>query len=296
MTFRRYRSVTSGARYPCPVTGGGGDEELAVVDHGSALLGRPLRAVRVLTGGQHARTVLAADGEQHVVVRTFPRGDDAVARETSVLGRLSSLGGLVPRLLAHGTVGSTPTIVTSALTGTVPSASLDLDAAAEQLGAALALVHGLDPVGLPEDGREPERTAGRLGGAARLAWPTTDQTRVFTHGDFWSGNAVWHGDRLTGIVDWSGAMAAPRGVDIAWCRQDLVLLGAPSAADRFLTAYERESGVRVDDVHAWDVLAAARADPYLESWEPNYAGIGRADVTARVIRQRFDAWARRLLG
>lgn len=270
--------------------------EQTVVDHGSALLGRPLHPVRVLTGGQHARAVLAVDGEQHVVVRTFPPGDDAVVREVSVLGRLSPLGGLAPRLLAHGTVGRVPTIVTSALTGTVPSASLDLDAAAEQLGAALALVHGLDPVGLPDDGREPKRTAGRLGGAARLAWPTTDQTRVLTHGDFWSGNAVWQGDRLTGIVDWSGAMAAPRGVDVAWCRQDLVLLGAPSAADRFLATYERESGVRVGDVHAWDVLAAARADPYLESWEPNYVGIGRAEVTARVIRQRFDAWVRRLLG
>ncbi|WP_242862946.1 phosphotransferase family protein [Curtobacterium luteum] len=265
------------------------------VDHGSALLGRPLHSVRVLTGGQHARTVLAVDGEQRVVVRTFPPGDDAVAREASVLGRLSPLGELAPRLLAHGTIAGVPTIVTSALTGTVPSATLDLDAAAEQLGVALARVHGLDPAGLPDDGREPKRTAGRLGGAARLVWPTTDQTRVLTHGDFWSGNAVWHDDRLTGIVDWSGAMAAPRGVDVAWCRQDLVLLGAPAAADRFLVTYERESGVRVHDVHAWDVLAAARADPYLESWEPNYTGIGRAEVTARVIRQRFDAWARRLL-
>ncbi|MBK0296215.1 phosphotransferase, partial [Bacillus sp. S34] len=58
-----------------------------------------------------------------------------------------------------------------------------------------------------------------------------DVDRVLTHGDLWSGNTLWEGDRLTGIVDWSGAMSAPRGVDIAWCRQDLVLLGSTVAAD-----------------------------------------------------------------
>ncbi|WJY00962.1 aminoglycoside phosphotransferase family protein [Curtobacterium sp. 458] len=269
--------------------------EQAVVDRGSALVGRPLHAVRVLTGGQHARTVLADDGEQHVVVRTFPRGDDAVLREAAVLARLEPLGVLAPRLLAHGTVDGLPTVVTSALPGSVPPADLDLGSAADQLGAALARVHELDPTGLPDDGRAPKRVAGRLAGAARAVWPTTDQARVLTHGDFWSGNAVWQDDRLSGIVDWSGAMSAPRGVDVAWCRQDLVLLGSTDAADRFLAAYERAGGVRVLDVHAWDVLAAARADPYVETWAPNYAGIGREDITARVIRQRFDAWVRRLL-
>lgn len=266
------------------------------VDAGSVLLGRPLRLIRALSGGQHARTALADDDGRPVVVRTFPRGDDAVDRETAVLERLGPLGDLAPRLLAHGTVAGVPTIVTTAMPGTTPPANLDLDAAAAALGAALARVHALDPVGLPDEGRAPNRAAGRLARAAAGAWPTTDQRRVLTHGDFWTGNAVWQGDRLTGIVDWSGAVSAPRGVDVAWCRQDLVLLGAPDAADRFLAAYEEHSGVRVGDVWAWDVLAAARADPYVETWEPNYAGIGRPDVTARVIRQRFDAWVRLLLG
>jgi aminoglycoside phosphotransferase (APT) family kinase protein len=263
------------------------------------LLGRPLVLARTLTGGQHARTLLAngdGDGTDRVVVRSFPQGDDAVDREREVLHRLGPLGDLVPRLLAHGTAAGRPLIVTTAVPGTAAAPEIDLPAAAEQLGVALAAIHELDPTGLPGDDRRPVLRAGRLASAAHEAWAEADLDRVLTHGDFWSGNTLWVGDRLTGVVDWSGAMSAPRGVDIAWCRQDLVLLGSPEAADRFTAAYERAAGRRVLDVHAWDVIAAARADTYVETWAPNYAGVGRPDVDARVLRRRLDDWVASLIG
>lgn len=266
------------------------------VDLGARLLGRPLEHDRVLTGGQHARTVMADDAGRRVVVRTFPRGDDAVQREVAVLTLLGPLGELAPSVLAHGEVDGVPTIVTTALPGAAPADGLDPMVIAEQMGAALARIHRIAPVGLPDESRAPTRHAGRLAARAREAWERTDRTRVLTHGDFWCGNAVWDGAVLTGIVDWSGAMSAPRGVDIAWCRQDLVLLGAPDAADRFLRSYEVHAGRLIDDVHAWDLIAASRADPYVETWEPNYLGIGQSGVTAPVIRSRFDAWVRHLLG
>lgn len=267
-----------------------------LVDAATRLLGRPLTPARELTGGQHARTVLAVDGDQHVVVRMFPRGDDSVARELEVLTRLGPLGRLAPRGLAHGDLDGHGVIVTEALPGGPPAPGLDPVVIGEQLGVALGAVHGLDPVGLPDDVREPTGRAGRLAAVAQEAWREADLDRVLTHGDFWSGNSLWEGDRLTGIVDWSGARSAPRGVDLAWCRQDLVLLGSPTAADRFLAAYESAIGRRVLDVHAWDVVAAARADTYVETWAPNYAGIGRPEIDARVLRERFDAWVASLIG
>lgn len=271
-------------------------EDMTLVDGAALLLGRPLALVRVLTGGQHARTLLVSDGAGQAVVRSFPAGDDAVEREVVVLDRLGPLGRLAPRLLAHGAVAGRPVIVTDALPGGVPGPDLDPVVVGEQLGRVLALVHRLDPAGLPDDDRRPTRQAGRLAGAAHEAWAGADLDRVVTHGDFWSGNTLWVGDRLSGVVDWSGAMSAPRGVDVAWCRQDLVLLGSVTAADACLAAYEAASGRRVPDVHAWDVIAAARADSYVETWAPNYAGIGRPEVDGRLIRQRFDVWVDGLTG
>lgn len=268
----------------------------ALVDDAARLLGRPLTLARELTGGQHARTLLVVDGDGHVVVRVFPRGDDSVVRELEVLTRLGPLGRLAPRALAHGNADGHPVIVTEAVPGGPPAPALDPVVIGEQLGVALAAIHQLDPAGLPDDAREPTHRAGRLAAVAQEAWREVDHERILTHGDFWSGNTVWDGGRLTGVVDWSGARSAPRGVDLAWCRQDLVLLGSPAAADRFLAAYEAASGRRVRDVHAWDVVAAARADTYVETWAPNYAGIGRPEIDARVLRERFDAWVGTLIG
>ena len=268
----------------------------ALVSAAADLLGRPLTLDRELTGGQHARTLMVVDGDARAVVRMFPRGDDAVRRECEVLRRLGPLGPLAPRLLAHGAAQGHPVIVTDAVPGGPPAPGLDPVVIGERMGTALAAIHDLDPVGLPDESRQPTRSAGRLATTAHEAWREVDLDRVLTHGDFWSGNTLWEGDRLTGIVDWSGAMSAPRGVDIAWCRQDLVLLGSTVAADRFLDAYESTTGRRVRDVRAWDVIAAARADAYVETWAPNYAGIGRPETDGRLLRSRFDAWVGSLIG
>ena len=267
-----------------------------LVEAAARLLGRPLTPIRELTGGQHARTLLATDGAERVVVRSFPRADESVDRELAVLARLGPLGRLAPAALAHGDLDGHGVIVTEAVPGGPPSPALDPVVIGEQLGVALAAIHRLDPVGLPDEDREPTHRAGRLAAIAQEAWREADLDRVLTHGDFWSGNTVWDDDRLTGVVDWSGARSAPRGVDLAWCRQDLVLLGSPEAAERFLTAYEAAAGRRVRDVHAWDVVAAARADTYVETWAPNYAGIGRPEIDGRLLRERFDAWVGTLIG
>lgn len=175
-----------------------------VVAAAARLLGRPLALVRELTGGQHARTLLADDGAAHVVVRVFPRADDAVARELAVLARLGPLGRLAPAALAHGDLDGHGVIVTEAVPGGPPSPTLDPVVIGEQLGVALAAVHRLDPSGLPDDVREPTLRAGRLAASAQEAWREADLDRVLTHGDYWSGNTVWEGDRLAGVVDWSG--------------------------------------------------------------------------------------------
>lgn len=247
---------------------------LPLVDAAAALLDRPVRLVAPLSGGTHAETVAVTDGERELVARRFPDGDPAAAREVVVLAHLEQHGDLegvgVPRLVA----ASTDLVVTTRVPGGAPSPTLPLDVVADEMARALALVHARDGRGLRAWDGAPLPTAGR----------------VLLHGDFWCGNALWAGAALTGVVDWSGAALGPRELDVAWCRQDLVLLGSPAAGERFVRAYERASGVPLPALGQWDVHAAAQAEPVVETWAPNYAGIGRPEIDAAVLRQRLDAW------
>ena len=254
-------------------------------------MGRELRLVRVLTAGQHALTVLVSDGGTHLVARAFPPGDPAVDHELPVLDRIAPLGNLVPRLVAHGHSAGNPLIVTTALPGSTPSPRLPARVIARQMASALVRIHRLDGTGLRDDRPAPPPGGTAIANRARSEWEALDLSeRVLSHHDFWCGNALWTDSTLVGVVDWSGARHAPRGLDIAWCRQDLVLLGSPAAAGVFLREYERLSGKTVPDCTAWDVQAAAQANPAVESWAPNYRGIGRAEITPQVLRRRLDCW------
>ncbi|AKU16813.1 phosphotransferase family protein [Luteipulveratus mongoliensis] len=267
-----------------------------LVAEAAGLLGRPLHGATVLHGGEHAMTVAAHDGDEHYVIRAFPRGDQAVAREVEVLGRLGPLGDLVPHLVSYALDGDRPVIVTSRVAGSHPSPVLPAETLATQMAAALARVHQLSGDGLRAAPAAPPTGSGPAALAAQGFWPrlSRDET-VLTHHDFWCGNALWEGPVLTGLVDWSGARQAPRGADVAWARQDLVLLGSPAAAQVFLEEYERRAGTSLPDMHDWDVHAAAHAEDAVETWAPNYHGIGRTDLTATVLRQRLTAWIEHLL-
>lgn len=257
----------------------------------SALSGRELRFVETLAGGQHALTMAVHAGDAELVVRAFPAGHDAAIKEAAVLDRLSTLGGLVPRLIAHSADANGPVIVTTRVPGSPPDPATPLTTIAREMAAALVRIHELDGTGLPLTPQSPPPGDSAIAVRAQREWTNLDRDeRVLTHTDFWAGNALWADGRLTGVVDWSGASRGPRGVDLAWCRQDLVLLGSPEAAADFLDAYERLLGRRIHDIRAWDVQAAARAHDRVETWLPNYHGIGLTDITAEDLRHRLDTW------
>ncbi|WP_242652838.1 phosphotransferase family protein [Intrasporangium flavum] len=262
----------------------------------SRLLGRPVRAVARLSGGEHAVTATVTDGIDMYVVRRFPPGDSAVRHEVLVLDRLEGLRDLVPALVAHDASATGPAIVTRMLPGTPPSQGLAIDTIADQLGAVLARIHAVAGTGLRAVPEAPPAGDSPIALRARQDWPDLDRGNgVLTHWDFWSGNTLWNGNTLTGVVDWSGARHGPRGIDLAWSRQDVVLLGDRDAADTLLTAYRNASGQQVQDIAAWDRRAAAQAEPVVEEWAANYAGIGRGHLTGSVLRRRLDAWIEELL-
>jgi aminoglycoside phosphotransferase (APT) family kinase protein len=266
-------------------------------------------AVRKLAGGSHARTHLirTVAPEREVVLREFPVGDDAARREVRVLTALDGLGGLAPRLLAsdlHSDWSEYPSVVISRLPGSANVRPTDAYAWAAELGRALARIQATDPARLTGFPSLFGRTAGSrealAGPAAEYVaanWDRiTESPSVLTHFDFYSGNVVWDGDALTGVVDWCGGLVGPAGFDVGWCRLDLYLLYDDSVADAFLAAYELARGARLDDRLLWDLYALSRSHENVETWTENYAGVGRPDLTGARLRGRHGTWTRRLLG
>lgn len=234
--------------------------------------GRPVRVVRELPGGTHARTLLITDGDREMVLRHYPPGDDAPAREAVVLEALDGLDGWAPRLL--GVSAERGLTLITRLPGTADIRPADPGFAAAELARGLARIHATPAPALREWGDEPGR--------------------VLTHYDYWSGNVLWDGPKLSGIVDWSGACRAPRGFDVSWCRLDLVLLHGTEVAAVFLDAYERAAGTAIPGVRRWDLLALDSSRERIETWEPNYTGLGRHDLTGAELRARHTRWAEEL--
>jgi aminoglycoside phosphotransferase (APT) family kinase protein len=267
-----------------------------------------IRSVTRLEGGQHAATwrVDTAGPELTVVVRQFPAGDAAAAAEQQVLRALDGLGGLAPVALGsdlEGRWSESPTSLISWLDGQADITPTHPEKWAAQLGHALANVHTVPSERLGALGSVFERSrvsqkrlAGPLATRIRSGWrQITASPEVLTHYDYWSGNVVWRDGELTGIVDWSGAARGPRGYDLGWCRLDLVLLFDERIADVFLAAYEDGIGRTIEDPTLWDGWALARSHDAVETWVPNYAPLGRADLTGEELRRRHSQWTARLL-
>jgi aminoglycoside phosphotransferase (APT) family kinase protein len=268
-----------------------------------------IKAVQALLGGTHAQTSLirTAHPELQVVLREFPPGDDAASHETRVLRALDGLGGLAPRLLASGIDGAEPPgswVLISRLPGIADITPDRPAVAAEQLGQALARIHATPqhrlsgfPSVLDRPGGSRTALSGPAAGVVGASWNLLARApHVLTHHDFWSGNVVWDGAELTGVVDWSGSALGPRGFDVSWCRLDLYLLHSESTADEFLDSYQAVSQSDLPDSLLWDLWAVAQSDQIVETWVPNYRDLGRADLTAAELRHRHSAWTQRLLG
>ncbi|GAB3087642.1 dihydrofolate reductase [Nocardioides zeae] len=241
----------------------------ARLDALAALVDGPVAAPVLLRGGTHATTLAVRQGDRDLVARWFPPGDEAVARERAVLEMAPPLA---PVYVIDGTTPWGPVLVTTRLAGGAPPPDAAPEELAPAMAEALAALHARDGADLPV--------------SSAVAAPPSARS-VLVHGDFWSGNLLWDGRRAVGVVDWTGACRGPAELDVAWARQDLVLLGSTEAARIFLEAYERASGVRLGDVPAWDRWAVDRAAPQVAGWATNYAGIGRPDLTGPVLVERL---------
>ncbi|WP_019812773.1 phosphotransferase family protein [Saccharomonospora saliphila] len=255
---------------------------------------------RPLAGGSHARTWLlrTANPALEVVLREFPAGDPAGPNEARVLTTLDGLGSLAPRLIASAADDDGSWVLISRLPGHADIQPTDPHRFATELGKALARVHrtplslssGWDSVH-ERRGGAPGRLSGPAAEFVIGAWDEILATPpVLTHYDFQSGNVLWQGGTLSGVVDWEGAVLGPPGYDVGWARFDLFLLYDERLADVFLDAYNATAKAPLDDPGLWDLWTIARSHIGVEDWAPNYYELGRPDLTAAELRRRHTAW------
>jgi aminoglycoside phosphotransferase (APT) family kinase protein len=86
------------------------------------------------------------------------------------------------------------------------------------------------------------------------------------HIDYWSGNILWDNGVISAVLDWEEAARGDPGIDVAYCRMDLILCGMSEAADRFLAAYENITGKPVVNLGLWELAAAVRPMDNPDGW------------------------------
>ncbi|GAA0898087.1 hypothetical protein GCM10009558_087040 [Virgisporangium aurantiacum] len=117
------------------------------------------------------------------------------------------------------------------------------------------------------------------------ALPVPGPFTGLVHGDLWQGNALWDGDRLTGLIDWDCAGVGPPGVDLGSLRCDAAICFGVEAAGEVLQGYGD-----ADDVPYWDAVAALSTPPDMGWFVGALHGQGRTDLTRAVLVDRRDAF------
>ena len=301
------------------------DDELARIARAIDPDARAIESAPLLGGLDAATYALDLDigGERReLVVRVFTlplHRDGAAARRywKAITGIPVNAPVLVPRpvhLDAEGVLIGLPCMVMTRLPGAPFARPANEDIWIGELAGAVAAIHSVDVNGLPSDyPRAPapvEAVEQRLthwsptiledlwrdvATALRSAAPRVRSNgMVLTHGDFWFGNTLWSGERLTGVVDWDDAQINDPGFDIGYARADLQLVLGGNAADRFLAGYETRLG-RVRSIAFWDLVSTLPAFRWLDDWAVGYREVGRSEITGDLARERFASFVRKAL-
>jgi aminoglycoside phosphotransferase (APT) family kinase protein len=247
-----------------------------------------------------------------VVLKRFPHTDDTYAvREWERLGFAQRLPVPSPEPLVFDGSGAwfgVPSLVMSKLPGRPDVVPKDLDRWLGEFAQVQAAIHSA-PIGrAPAILRRPDEivtqpvqglprstsvdTAVRY--VSRRIARARSRDVVVAHGDAHPGNVLWSRGRISGVTDWHHAALFPRGHEVAYARADIAVLVGPQAADDYLEAYERASGVRVQDLSAWDLRQGLAGLRWCPLWALAYREQG-ATLTTATARRRAASFVKRVL-
>jgi aminoglycoside phosphotransferase (APT) family kinase protein len=268
------------------------------------------RVVRVqpLRGGVinsvHAVDVRKADGaRRRFVLKRYPLSVDDAKREWAALrlARRAPVAVPEPLLLAEaGEWFEDAALVITFLPGRI-RIPIDPGRLPVRLGEALAAIHasdvgGYEPVGMDRfwygswKGSDPFLSDVYAAVESRLSRIDLGAPALL-HCDFWVGNVLWRGGRVSGVVDWSNDCVGPRGRDVGYARVDIELIWGWEAVRRFTHAYACAAGP-VPDLPVWDLICGSDALDGAAWWVRGYDAVGRSDVALEHVEARLRAFLR----
>jgi aminoglycoside phosphotransferase (APT) family kinase protein len=144
---------------------------------------------------------------------------------------------------------------------------------------------------------EPEPILADAIGWMRANLPRSSR-RTLVHGDYRTGNVLFEGDRISGVLDWEFARCGDPMWDLGWAcapvnRMDSELVCYLMPEARFLDLYEEASGVDLDraGLPFWKLLAVvSNASGWLECGD-----VFRATRSLRFARMSYRVPAVRRL-
>jgi aminoglycoside phosphotransferase (APT) family kinase protein len=296
------------------------DEELARIARAIDPRARATYSAPLLGGLDAATYALDLDvaGEPRELVIRIERDAEGLRRYwKAIAGIPPDAPFLFPHpvhLDAEGALVGLPCLVMTRLAGTPLARPANEDSWIDQLAGAVASIHGVDVNSLPADYRRNPTPAEHMetrlarwppriledlwremADALRAAAPVTPSNGVvLTHHDFWFGNTLWSGERLTGIVDWDGALIDDPGFDLGYARCDMQLVLGGDAPDRLRARYEARRGP-LQAVPFWDMVAVLPAFRWLTDWVGGYREVGRSELTDDLARERLASFVRAAL-
>ena len=273
--------------------------------------------VRRLGGGLGSATHLLRAGDRRLVLKRYPPGSDVPALEWQglVFAQSAELKSPAPLALdQEGAWFGSPALLMEAVQGHADVAPKDRKAFVEDVASAMAAIHGADateasdallrahsvdrwepPKAIPE-GLLARPLAGRVIDALRESLADAGSGGiVVNHGDLHPGNVLWHRNRLTAIVDWSGTRLGPRWWEVAYFRIEAAVLTDVRVADSLLREYEKLVGLASPDQSVWDLLCIFNGHQWGHLWLLGYREQGRSDLTPEVMQRRLTRLATRAL-
>lgn len=262
---------------------------MAALEWAARAVARGARVVRVrrLIGGissvVHNLTVVDTYGVRHELVLRRRVGQDVgfasprIVQEVRILQALSKTPILAPVAVAWDASGAdsggTPAMLMTRLPGHIHLAPSSPDLWLRELAHCLATIHSesLDlpafapwflekPLTVPPWTTRPALWSDAI---TLVQGPRPPFAPHLVHSDFQHFNVLWQGERITGVVDWAGAVGnGPAEVDVAHCCLNLAVLFDTSWAERFRSAYAAEVGHF--PAPWWEVATLTR---YLPGWD-----------------------------
>lgn len=170
----------------------------------------------------------------------------------------------------HGLGASTPGLTSLA----APAPGTDFAAAKLAELEQLVHTHQMEPEPILEDAL----------GWMRTHVPTAHATTL-VHGDYRTGNLIYDGDRIAGVLDWEFACLGDPVLDLAWVcalsnrtESDLVCYLMPR--ERFLDGYAERTGRRPSEesLHFWELYHQVRHTAIWLSSAQAYAAGAATDI------------------